>query len=405
MNAPRIIFVNRFFYPDQSATSRILSDLAFDLARNGRQVHVITTRGRYDDPAADLPAAQVRDGVTIHRVYRTRFSRNSLVGRALDYIAMHVAFYATAWRVAAPEDRLVVKTDPPLLGVALAPLALVKRVKLVNWLQDIYPEIATALGVKAVALIAPILVFVRDAALKNARCNVVVGAKMRERVEAVGVAPERIEIIENWCDDDAIRPLKDNGDQQREKWGLRQKFVVAYSGNLGRAHEYQTLLGAAARLRAQQDIVFLFIGGGYLMNSLQRDITLRGLESSFRFLPYQPEDRLSQSLGAAGMHWLSQPPAMEGLIMPSKFYGIAAAGKPIAIIGDPCGELAARVKRFDCGAAIASGDDAALADFIQSMRNNPARAQEMGANARHMLEAHYARRQALDRWTRLLEEL
>src|SRR5437016_1824936 len=111
----RLIFLNRFFFPDYSATSQILSQLAFYVASTGRQVHVITSRQRYDDPEANPPEEEVVNGVQVHRISSTRFGRTTLLGRGVDYLS----FYAAVWRelrlIGHPGDIVVAKTDPPLL--------------------------------------------------------------------------------------------------------------------------------------------------------------------------------------------------------------------------------------------------------------------------------------------------
>src|ERR1700694_2231566 len=141
----RIFFLNRFFYPDHSATSQILSDLAFYLAAAGRQVHVITSLQRYDDPEAKLPSHEIVNGVQISRVATTQFGRSALVGRGVDYLS----FYASAWRhlrnTIRRNDILVAMTDPPLLSIIAMQIAKRRGVHLVNWLQDIYPEVAVQL--------------------------------------------------------------------------------------------------------------------------------------------------------------------------------------------------------------------------------------------------------------------
>ncbi|MCC3244434.1 glycosyltransferase family 4 protein [Methylocystis sp. WRRC1] len=403
MPASRVIFVNRFFWPDHSATSQLLSDLAFHLARRGTNVSVITSRGLYDDPAADLPPLETVDGVTVHRVCEPRFGRNTTFGRAADYLAMYRTFAVAALRLANRDDCLVVKTDPPLIGAALAPIARAKGVRLINWLQDLYPEVALGLGMTALAPVTPLLVAARNASLKIAAKNVAIGERMRDRVGACGVSSERIETIANWCDDENIVPRSAKCNALRAEWGMTGKFVVGYSGNLGRAHEYHTLLGAAERLRAQPDIIFLFIGGGHLTKTLKADIEQRDLAHMFRFQPYQDVSRLAFSLSVPDVHWISLRPSMEGLIVPSKFYGVAAAGRATIAVCDPDGEIARLTARYACGATVSPGDSVSLADLILELKGDASRLQEMGHNARSMLEANYRRREALQRWEHLLE--
>jgi colanic acid biosynthesis glycosyl transferase WcaI len=116
--ARRIIFLNRFFFPDHSATSQILTDLAFHLASCGIDVRVVTSRQRYDDPRALLPEAESIGGVAIHRISTTRFGRSALVGRGFDYLSFYTAAYRSVVAWAKPGDVLVAKTDPPLLCIA-----------------------------------------------------------------------------------------------------------------------------------------------------------------------------------------------------------------------------------------------------------------------------------------------
>ena len=157
----------------------------------------------------------------------------------------------------------------------------------------------------------------------------------------------------------------------RREWNLADKFVLGYSGNLGRAHEFETVLAAAERLRDESRIAFLMIGGGKRFEELAAAVQARGIAGSFRFLPYQARTLLSYSLGAADAHWVSLDPRLEGLMVPSKFYGIAAAGKPIIVIGDPNGELARLVQRHDCGFAIAPGESETLAATLRRLSEAP----------------------------------
>jgi colanic acid biosynthesis glycosyl transferase WcaI len=302
-------------------------------------------------------------------------------------------------------DIVVVKTDPPPLSVVLAATTRQRGARLLNWLQDIYPETATVLGVPLIrGPVAVVLRARRNRSLRRADATVVVGELMARRAEALGVAAARVHVIANWCDDATIRPIALADNPLRDAWQLAGKFVVGYSGNLGRAHDFATVLAAAERLRNEPRIVFLMIGGGKRFEDLVRAVKLRGLERSFQFRTYQDRAMLPYSLGIADVHWLSLHP-LEGLIVPSKFYGIAAAGKPIVMIGDGDGEIARLVRQHRCGIIIAPGDAATLADTLQRWSEAPEALAEMGVRARQMLDARFTRRRALEQWSRLLEQL
>jgi glycosyltransferase involved in cell wall biosynthesis len=171
---------------------------------------------------------------------------------------------------------------------------------------------------------------------------------------------------------------------------------------LGRAHEYATLLQAAQILCSASDVVFLMIGGGANMQPLRSAVEHHQLRN-FIFLPYQPRDALADSLAAADVHLISLLPALEGLIVPSKFYGILAAGRPAIFVGDTDGELARRMSDGACGEVVAVGDGAALADKIQALQRQPEQAREQGARARTLFERHYTLECATKKWRQLLE--
>jgi len=400
----RLIFINRFFAPDHSATSQILSDLAFDLAGAGREVHLVASRQIYDDPKAALPERETINGVDVHRVASTGFGRAALLGRSIDYVSFYRSVGRCLTDLVRPGDIVVAKTDPPLIAIVARPIARRNGALLVNWLQDIYPETAVELGVPFMrGPVAASLAALRNATLREAVATVVVGDLMARKVETLSAPAARIHVIANWCNDEEIVARADN--PLRHEWNLDDKFVLGYSGNLGRAHEFATVLAAAEQLRNEPRVAFLMIGGGKRFDELASAVQARGLSSAFRFVPYQARTLLSYSLGAADVHWVSLDPRLEGLMVPSKFYGIAAAGKPIVVIGDPDGELGRLVQRNACGFAIAPGDSNALTATLRQLSNAPQTVSEMGMRARKMLDAHFTRKQGLARWRRLLDQL
>ena len=399
----KLIFVNRYFFPDHSATSQILSDLAFHLASQpGREVWVVTCRQRYDVPAEDLPARETIRGVHVCRVWTTRFGRGGLLGRALDYLT----FYLTAgWellRLARRGDVLIAKTDPPLIAVVAGVVARLRRASLVNWVQDVFPEVAVALGLKLP--FAGVVRRVRNASLRSAQAIVVVGARMAAWARAQGVPEDRIVMISNWADGNAIRPLAVADNPLRREWGLDGKFVVGYSGNLGRAHEFSTVIDAADRLRSEADVVFLFIGGGHGLAAVEEQVKGRRLPN-VRCLPYQPRESLGLSLGVPDLHWISLRLELEGLVVPSKAYGVLAAGRPVLMVGDPDGEVGRLIRACGCGETIEIGNDAGLVEAILRLRRNPQLCERLGSRAREAYEANFTPGHAFSAWDRLLSKV
>jgi glycosyltransferase involved in cell wall biosynthesis len=219
-----------------------------------------------------------------------------------------------------------------------------------------------------------------------------------------GAPLERIQQIPNWTDDEEIRPIPHTANALRREWNLEQKFVLGYSGNLGRAHEYETVLGAAEIVKNNPKVVFLFVGGGHQFDTLARLVKERGL-TNFRFVPYQERAALKYSLAVADVHWVSLLPRLEGLIVPSKVYGIAAAGRPVISIAAKDGEIAGLVERHQCGINIEPGDSSSLASAIVDLSNNADVCAAMGSKARAMLDFHFTRRRAVQQWGDVLKRM
>lgn len=402
---PRVVFVNRYFFPDQSATSRMLSDLAFRLAAAGVAVAVVTSRQLYENPRAALPAHEVVRGVSIYRVSTATRGRSRLVGRALDYVSFHVAAGVELLKRLARGDVVVAKTDPPLISLVVARVARLRGAVLVNWLQDLFPEVATVLTPDLIPAWAQRrLVAARDRSLRRAAMNVVLGESMRRRLLAAGIDAACIRIVPNWADTAGIVPLPAEASVSRQRLGLAGRFVIGYSGNLGRAHEFDTLIGAARLLRDDSRFAFLITGSGAKADALRESVQAQGLDSFF-FQPFQPAELLSDSLAAADVHLVSLLPALEGLIVPSKIYGILAAGRPAVFVGDPDSDVARMLRTHDCGIAVAVGDSERLASELRVLRDSPARLDTMGANARQLGLARYTSEHAVADWLSFLSAI
>jgi glycosyltransferase involved in cell wall biosynthesis len=401
----RVIFINRYFYPDISATSQILYDLAARLASYGLDVHVVCSCQLYEDPKAQLPAEETVAGVRVHRVRTTRFGRGHLSGRAIDYLSFYLAAAVALLRLTRSGDVLVAKTDPPLISIVAALVAKLRDAALINWLQDIFPEVASHLDANPLPdRLDAILRAVRDRSLRGARINVVLGQRMSDYVAGRGVAADRIRVIENWADSDTVHTIPAEASRLRNKLGLQNRFVVQYSGNLGRAHEFRTFVDAAERVQGDRDIVFLIVGGGANMAQLKDEVAKRKL-NNFLFLPYQPREALTDSLAAGDVHLACLLPALEGLIVPSKFYGILAAGRAGIFIGDPNGEISNVIRASGCGAVVGTGDDADLTAQLRRLKTDRTTLREMSVRARELFETRYTADRAAREWLAMLTDI
>ncbi len=398
----KLVFVNRYYAPDHSATSQMLTDLTVALAAEDLDVHVVTSRLHYDDAAARLAPRERLDGVSIYRVRTSAFGRGNLLGRAFDYLSFYVAASVRLLALVRRGDVVIAKTDPPLISVPAGWVARLRGARRMNWLQDLFPEVAAELGFGlARGPSGWLLSVLRDRSLRAASANVVLGRLMRDRVAALGVEQSKIVVIPNWADGASVRPVRRHLNPLRAEWGLDDKFVVGYSGNMGRAHEFRTMVDAAVVLHNEPDIVFLFIGGGAQKAMVIAASAEHGL-ANLVFKPYQPRERLDESLGAADVHLVSLRPELEGLIVPSKFYGIAAAARPTIFIGDPEGEIGTEIREADCGRCVQQGDVSGLVTAIRALRDDIQMRERMGENARLVFAERFDKPIAVDRWRALL---
>lgn len=399
---PKVVFINRYFYPDHSATSQLLTDIAFYLARQSIDVEVITSRQLYDVNDTILSPNEVINSVSVRRILTTKFGRNNLAGRAIDYVSFYIMAFFALMKHVNKNDYVVAKTDPPMISVIAEMVCFIKSAKLINWNQDLFPEVGTELGIKALEYVKPLLLFLRNKALKNAHVNIVLGETMKEKLLSLGVNTNDIAIIPNWSDGEKIYPVVKDKNILRKKWGIGNKFVIGYSGNMGRAHEFETILAIAEKLKNNEDIIFVFIGGGAKKQWIENEVKARHL-NNFIFKAYQPRENLTQSLSVPDIHVISLFPNLEGLIVPSKYYGVAAAGRACLFIGAKNGEISRILEVNDCGSTIDIGDVQAGVDYILEMKGSKDECQQQGERARSVFSKEFDADIAFNKWIRLLK--
>jgi len=396
----KIVFINRFFFPDESATSQMLSDLVFELANSEDHIEVLTSRLLYGNEER-LSSSEVINGVHIKRVWTTSFGRSNLFKRAFDYFSFYIsAFFTLLFRM-KNVDIVVAKTDPPLISVVAAIACKIKGCKAINWVQDLFPEVATSLGISSIARIEKQLVSIRNASLKAAMMNVVIGEKMKERLLSLGVDESKIYVIDNWADGSDISPVPKDSNDLRKRWEFGDELVVGYSGNMGRAHDFDAILSAAEYLKVNKNIRFLFIGEGAKKPWLESQVAERQLDNVI-FKPYQARSQLTYSLCVPDIHLISLYPELEGLIVPSKYYGIIAAGRPVVFLGSRHGEIARMLNNGNCGRVFELGEWKQLADYLKYLSENHREIIEMGERARSSFISNYDRSILANKWKSLL---
>ena len=407
----RVFLLNRFFFPDHSATSQLATDLAVDLAARGFDVVAITSRQRYDDPSARLVLHEVNGGVQILRVGTTHFGRQNLVGRAADYLSFYVCASFALWHEATRGAVIVAMTDPPLLGVPALVVARLRGGHCMNWLQDVFPEIAERLNVLRPRPLGSFLRMLRNWSLRHAQATVVIGEQMAKLMEPFCAVPPVL--ISNWAlvecmDSNGLNPSRDAAGVHtlRIKWGLGNAFVVGYSGNMGRAHRLDVVIDAAYALGSPPSPRFLMIGDGAQRAALEARVRGLGLQNVM-FQPYQPLEHLRESLTLPDIHIVTLDERLEGLVVPSKFVGVLAMGRPVLWIGAADGEVGSLVQKSGCGVTVPPGDVAKLARVLRELSEDHAcggdRLRSMAIAAKALWRERFRRREALDAWAAVIE--
>lgn len=402
----RIWFYNRFYWPDESATAQILTDLAGHLAEHHWQVRVVSSRLRYEKATGQpaLPRRQIHQGVHIERLWSTSFGRRHLPGRLVDYLSFYASLFLHLLRKPQPGDLVVLKTDPPLLSIPGWLAAQLRPLRLVAWCQDLFPEVAVhALpDFPGRTPLFGCLQALRTHSLNGCEQVVAISGDMQGMLRETGVR-RPVACLPNWAVQHTAAAQPDFQALRRE-WDLQGRVVLGYSGNLGRAHETRTFLEALPALSRIPQLTLLFVGGGRGLEVF-REAAAAYPANFLHFLPYQQREHLAEALKVPHVHWFSLLPPLTPHVSPSKFYGILEAGRPVLFIGDPESALARTIRSQGCGRVVAPGHVDELVSCVEELVGNPDLRQRMGEAARTLATGSFSRKRRLEAWQQQLEIL
>jgi len=400
----RILFINQFYHPDTAATAQMMTDLCEHLSREGHDVHVLCSRGKYDDGSTQKrsPGYEQHNGVHIHRVSATGFGKTSTIGRIIDYLSFHILIglrtLLTGWRF----DIVVTLTTPPLIGLWATPLRWLRLTRHVCWVMDLHPDCEFELGVfSRNNPIARILDWKNGMHFRHANMSVALGPYMAKRLRDKRVRDDRLAEISVWGHD---LPSAEGENPLRQELGLQDKFIVMYSGNAGLIHSFDAVCEAAKRLQDDERFAFLFVGGGKRINDIRAFQEQHDLKN-IQIRSYFPREQLRHSLTMADVHLITMRYGMEGIAVPCKLYGIMAAGRPALFIGPHDCETAEQIRRHECGLTFATDDVDAFVESLQSLAEDIPRRDVMGQNAYRAFEQHFNAAACCKQWQTLLETL
>ncbi len=395
----RLLVLNQYYWPGVEATAHLLSELCEALAAEF-EITVVTAHLYGHE---ELPPEEERNGVRIVRVRSTTFERSRLHLRAANYASYLGDSVLTAMRGRRP-DLVLCMTDPPIVGDIGLMVARRFGVPLLVISQDVFPEIAVQLKRLENPLLVGVLRSLVGLYLRRADRIVAIGETMKRRLESKGAPAERITVIPNWVDTKAILPQPHDNEWARRR-ELAGRFVVMHSGNVGHAQDLETLIRAATFLRDLDDLRIVIVGFGARyadMLALAKRLELGGV---VRFLPYQPREVLSESLSAAHVHFVGLAKGLSGFVVPSRLYGVLAAGRPVVVGADPESETARLVSEVGCGVVLPAGRPELVAKAVRDAYEGAYDLEGMGAKGRMYVELEADRDVAIDRYRKLILEL
>ena len=392
---PRLLVMNQYYWPGKEATASLLTELCEALAVDHEVTVVVGA-------APGEPERSNRDGVTIVRVHSTTYDRSLLWRRASNYFTYLLGALREALTLPRP-DVVVCMTDPPFIGAAAELVARRFRVPLLVISQDVFPEVAVKLGrlrnPVAIAMLRVVIV----SYLRHATRVVVIGETMKERVVAKGVQPERVRVISNWGDAERVTP-QSRANKWARKHHLVDKFVVMHFGNVGHAQDLDSLIRATTLLRDLDDLAVPIIGVGARLRELTE--LAETLEAdAVRFLPWQAYESRALPISAAHVHVVGLARGLSGYVVPSRMWGVLAAGRPVIAAAEEESETAAVVRATGCGLVVPPGNPFRLAEAIRACHDGEHDLEEMGRRARQYAVEEADRSVAVQRYRELLAEL
>ena len=398
-----ITLISQFFYPDIDSDAQFSYDLARGLVERGTRVCVICQRG-LKDVSKDRKKLKKREninGIDIHRL-PDAFSNKTLLQKLLRHSLFYLALFYKLINSTSRDSLLLVISAPPYNGFLAALTKIFKNHRYFYAIKDVYPDVMVSNNlIENGELIYRFLNIATKVSYRYADRVFSLGPYMTERIRKKVTDNNKIVEIPNWGFEELYpMPKKDN--PLIEELNLKDKFIVLYSGNHGYGHEFDTLLSSAKRLSKEyDDIYFIFIGGGVRFNEIQ-EFKDNNPDSHILTFDYLPIERLNYGLNLADVSIITMRDNWEGIMVPSKTYGIMAVGSPIVYIG-PESDISLTVKKFNCGFNVKNGNVDEFVKRIKELYHNKELRNSLGERARKGFEKEYTKSKIMERYTSAME--
>jgi glycosyltransferase involved in cell wall biosynthesis len=396
----RVLLLNLYYPPDTSATAKMAQTVVEALAEK-HDVTVLCGRPSYD-PTERRPwrlfQSEQSGRVRILRVGSSDYPRTQMKKRVFNYLSY--VFLAVPRALFLPCDVILAMTDPPFEGIVGAFVALVKRKPYVYNIRDLYPDMAVGGSIVKPGLLVRVWEKLHRWALRRSTRVVVLGEDMRRRILAKGVDPATLVIVRDGVEIAASTAASPALDQQViDAIHGNFRFVLLHAGNLGFYGAWDTLLSGAASL-AGDGIGLVFVGDGAQRPRLE---AAAANIPNVRFLPFFPANKVSSVLAAADAHIITIKRGLEGVVVPSKMYGILAAGKPIVAVAPRECDVVSLGEEKGFSISADPDDPAGFAQLARQLSQAPAKLQEM-ARAALAAAPEFERARELAKLVRIIEE-
>ena len=352
-----------YYHPDVASTGQILKELCEGL-KDRFNITVICVVPSYTGTIEDKYKEKKYynediNGINVIRVRVPEFQKGNKKSRIINLLSY---FFRSIWATfkCGKQDYIFSISQPPILGGVLGVIGKwIKHGKFIYNIQDFNPEQTIAVGYTKKQLILKPAMWVDKFSCRRADKVIVVGRDMQEtlRNRFKNKKVPCNTFINNWINEKEIYPLPEDNEKVmafKKKYGLDGKTVIMYSGNIGLYYDLENLIKVIGRFKDREDVVFAFIGEGTVKQILVDYVEENNLEN-VKFIPYQPKEDLIYSLNAGDIHWVVNAKGIKGVSVPSKLYGVMAAGKTVLGVLEEGSEARLIIEDCKCGVCIEPG--------------------------------------------------
>lgn len=399
---PKVVVLYHYFHPDDVVSARHFGDFASELVARGWDVEALPCHRGCRDESLTYPKKEVWQGVKIHRVWRPNFKQSSGKGRILNALWMIAAWTRLAFRWRNRPDVVVVGTDP-VLSVLVAPWIRLfnRKVKLAHWAYDLYPEAPIAEGMmKESSFFTRFLKKRLGKAYKSCDLMADLGPCMRKLLDAYGHKATPQTLVP-WALSEPEKVEQADATVRQQLFG-DAKLAILYSGNFGRAHSFEEFLTLARQLRGT-GVHFCFAVRGNRADELKAAVTQE--DSNISFAGFASEAELALRLASADIHLASLRPNWTGVVVPSKFFGSLASGRPVLFAGDKESGLAQWIREHQVGWELHPENMTQTAEKLKELAANPGQLKEMQERCHRTYHQHFSKKTVMDAWDVSLRKL